>query len=167
MRAISLSFVTPDFNDFSIIVRKIKRLSVDLFPSLPPCWMLPKIPASSIKGVSLVFSCYPSVVCEIIYITFAFVDKCMSPTFHALGLLHVDRIVLYSTSKYGAISSKPILKASFRMPSGPAAFLFLRFFSTFWISFFVIWFNTFLDWLGFKRGIPLVCTVLQGCMCAL
>ena len=56
MREISLSFNAPDFNDFSMIVCKIKRLSVDLFPGLPPCCMLPKNPASSIKGISLVFS---------------------------------------------------------------------------------------------------------------
>ena len=37
-------------------------------------------------------------------------------------------MVLYIVLKIGAIASAPILKPSFGIPSGPAAFLFLRFF---------------------------------------
>jgi hypothetical protein len=47
----SLSFTAPVFSDSSI--KRMKRLSMVLYPGLPPCRMLPRIPASSIIGVSL------------------------------------------------------------------------------------------------------------------
>ena len=43
--------------------------------------------------------------------------------------------VLNNVCRIVAIVAPPILKASLGMPSGPAAFLFLRFFSAFRISF--------------------------------
>ena len=87
MVEMSLCFTGLVFNDFSMIVCRIRRLSVVLFPGLPPCWMLPRIPASSIIGVSLAFKivvhffadaiihCYHPVVCKFIYVTFPLVDK--------------------------------------------------------------------------------------------